>query len=167
MATFVWSYNFYSHKPKYLFYLNKECLISMHCAWIFYMDRLNPCDFQSRVKFYFVDRKMFLFLCIVVFCFFVFFQKQERTFESKVHLSGRLKRLFWTNCKVTPCWPNSLSLQSFCWWFVFQFGPKTDFRSLTMPSCAGWCQFRLTCTRMCDVHLVCTYLHKILDIYFE
>lgn len=165
MATFVLSYHFYSHKPKYLFYLNKECLISMHCAWIFYMDRLNPCDFQSWVKFYFVYRKMFLFLCIFfcLFVCFVFFPETRKDFWIKGASVREVKEAFWRNCKVTPCWPNSLLLQSFCWWFVFQFGPKkTEFRSLTMPSCAGWCQFRLTCTRMCDVHLVCTYLHKIL-----
>ena len=42
-------------------------------------------------------------------------------------------------------------------------------KSLFLPSCAGWCR---SCIWMCDVHLVCTYVHNVkrkkkLKFYFE
>lgn len=51
-----------------------------------------------------------------------------------------------------------------------RFGLRRWSRGLFLPSCAGRCRSSLRCIRMCDVHLVCTYVHKyvkVLKIYFE
>lgn len=151
------------------------------------MENLNPCNIQRslgeiRCLFCFVYLTLIVFLfffCSCTSCFlrnknglwllkltpicqggeesfglnwkiFIFFCKKKKKRKSVLTV-----HLLQTGSLLCMDGPELSHL-----WVLFQFWPRRWSRSLFLPSCAGWCRSLLRCIRMCDVHLVCTYVHN-------
>lgn len=152
---------------------------------IFCMENLNPCNIQRslgeiRCLFCFVCLTLInfcLFVCLFLFLYMAFLKngfwlvKQTPIYQGGQEAFGFESFIcFLSDSNWSLLLPQTGGDMSFHKWVFFQFRLRRQSRSLFLPSCAGWCRSLLRCIRMCDVHLVCTYVHnyvKVLKIYFE
>lgn len=159
----------------------QRSLGEIRCLFCFCLFDLNWCFVFCSCTWW-----GFFVVYFVLFCFGFFRNKNGLRLlkltpicQGGKEAFGLIERFSFFFCKVKPVstchrpdgprsfssvWRRELSL------VLFQFWLRRRSRSLFLPSCAGWCRSLLRCIQMCDVHLVCTYVHnyvKILKIYFE